>query len=104
MSSSSEIVFRYASSSSAPPLRSSRYCSSRCCASSSASSDSAEAVRANGARRDRTRRFQSAMLHSCDPADQGDEVLPALLLGPKRPPAFRGEVVVPTPPLLSFLH
>src|SRR3954451_15670683 len=103
MSSSSETVSLYASSSEAPPLCKSRWRSSRCCATSSVSSDSADAVNRRSANRARTTRLQSAMLNSGDPADERDKVLPTLLLRPQRISPSRCQAVVAASPLLCFL-
>src|SRR3954462_10291551 len=104
MSSSSETVSLYASSSEAPPLCKSRWRSSRCCATSSVSSDSADAVNRRSANRARTTRLQSAMLDSGDAADERDEVLPTLLLRTQRISPSRRQAVVAASALLCLLH
>src|SRR3954468_570914 len=104
MSSSSETVSLYASSSEAPPLCRSRWRSSRCCATSSVSSDSADAVKRRSANRARTTRLQSAMLDSGDAADQGDKVLPTLLLRTQGISPSRGQAVVAASALLCLPH
>src|SRR5262245_52266824 len=75
----------------------------RCCAISSARSDSADAVSRRAARRSRTRLFQSGMFDPRNPADDRNEILPALLLGAQRLSALRGQAVVPAPPLVRLL-
>src|SRR3954471_6391269 len=103
MSSSSETVSLYASSSEAPPLCRSRWRSSRCCATSSVSSDSADGVKRRSANRARTTRLQSAMLDSGDTADERDKVLPALLLRTQRNPSSHCQAVVAASALLCLL-
>src|SRR5438552_6703583 len=44
------------------------------------------------------------MLNSCYPADDGDEILPALLLRPKHLPALRRQTVISPPALLGLFH
>src|SRR5690242_1345264 len=48
--------------------------------------------------------FQSGMFDSCNPADDGDEILPALLLRSKLPLAGRSQLVIAPPALLRLLH
>src|SRR6267378_5580421 len=58
----------------------------------------------NGAIRSRTILFQSGMFYSCYLADDGDEILPALLLRTKLLLAFRRQLVISPSALLRLFH
>src|SRR6185437_922321 len=104
VSSNSEMALRYACSSLAPPLRSSRWISSRCCENSSTRSDSAVGSRRSRAIRSWTIRFQSCMFNSCNPTHGRDEFLPALSLRAKDFSTFGGQAVITPSSLLGLFH
>lgn len=78
--------------------------SSRCCANCSMRLASAAASRRREAIRSLTIFLNSGMFDSCNSADGGDEILPALALGTKHLAALRGQGVTAAAALFGLLH